>query len=94
MDTHLKNKGGFVLLASPLYIDKVLNIYKFYNIVMAATKRIPVSELVWKELSELKKPGQTFDQLLSEIVEREKKYRLIQDMKKIEEEEEFVELKF
>ena len=59
---------------------------------MTATKRIPVSEHVWKELSELKKPGQTFDQLLNEIVEREKKYRLMQDMKRIEEEEEFMEL--
>jgi len=60
---------------------------------MVATKRIPVSESVWRELSELKKPGQTFDQLLNEIVEREKKYRLMQDMKRIEEEGEFVELK-
>jgi predicted CopG family antitoxin len=59
---------------------------------MTATKRIPVSEPIWRELSELKQPGQTFDQLLSEIIEREKKYRLIQDMKRIEEEEEFVEL--
>ncbi|RLI79952.1 hypothetical protein DRP07_09635 [Archaeoglobales archaeon] len=59
---------------------------------MNATKRIPVSESVWKELSELKKPGQTFDELLSEIVEREKKYRLMQDMKRIEEEGEFEEL--
>jgi predicted CopG family antitoxin len=59
---------------------------------MAATKRIPVSENTWKKLSELKKTGQTFDKLLAEIVEREKKYRLMQDMKKIEEEEEFVEL--
>jgi len=60
---------------------------------MVATKRIPVSESVWRELSELKKLGQTFDQLLNEIVEREKKYRLMQDMKRIEEEGEFVELK-
>lgn len=60
---------------------------------MTATKRIPVSEMVWRELSELKQPGQTFDQLLSEIIEREKKYRLMEDMKRIEEEEEFMELK-
>lgn len=59
---------------------------------MAATKRIPVSEAVWKELSSLKKPGETFDHLLSEIIEKEKKNRLIRDMKKIEEEGEFVEL--
>ena len=59
---------------------------------MTATKRIPVSEEIWKELSGLKQAGQTFDQLLAEIIEREKKYRLRQDMKKIEAEDEFVEL--
>lgn len=59
---------------------------------MTTTKRIPVSESVWRRLSELKRPGQTFDQLLDEIIENEKKHRLLQDMKRIEEEEEFVEL--
>lgn len=59
---------------------------------MTNTKRIPVSESVWRRLSELKKPGQTFDQLLDEIIEKEKKYRLLQDMKRIEEEEGFKEL--
>ncbi|HUX99985.1 MAG TPA: hypothetical protein VMV49_10565 [Candidatus Deferrimicrobium sp.] len=72
--------------------EEALNIYNINNIVMAAIKRIPVSEEIWKELSGLKKPGQTFDQLLNEIIEREKKYRLRQEMKKIEAEEEFVEL--
>lgn len=59
---------------------------------MSTAKRIPVSESVWKRLSELKKPGQTFDQLLDDLIEREKKYRLLQDMKRIEEEEDFKEL--
>ncbi len=59
---------------------------------MTTNKRIPVSESVWKRLSELKKPGQTFDQLLDDLIEREKKYRLLQDMKRVEEEEEFTEL--
>jgi predicted CopG family antitoxin len=59
---------------------------------MTAIKRISISEEIWKELSELKKAGQTFDELLNEIIEREKKYRLQQDMKKIEATEEFVEL--
>ncbi|MDE4908867.1 hypothetical protein L0665_09640 [Methanogenium marinum] len=39
---------------------------------MTATKRIPVSEPVWTSLSELKKPGQTFDGLLAEIIGNEK----------------------
>lgn len=59
---------------------------------MTTNKRIPVSESVWRKLSELKKPGQTFDQLLDDLIEREKMHQLLQDMKRIEEEEEFVGL--
>lgn len=41
---------------------------------MAATKRIPVSEETWKELGKEKEPGQTWDELLEDlIVELEKK---------------------
>ena len=83
---------NLIFLHITSHCPQELNIYNIYNIVMTATKRIPVSEKIWRELSELKQPGQTFDQLLSEIIEREKKYRLIQDMKRIEGEEEFVEL--
>jgi len=61
---------------------------------MAATKRIPVSEGVWAEVSELKRPGQTFDDLLSHIVKQEKKRRFIEDMDRIEAEGDFVELNF
>ncbi len=57
-----------------------------------AVKRIPVSEEVWREISQLKEPGQTFDALLSTMVKREKKCRLLEDMKRIEEEDEFVDL--
>jgi len=60
--------------------------------VMSATKKIPVSEEVWKELQALKKPNQTFNDLLIELLDREKKRKLVRDMKKIEEEEEFVEM--
>ena len=57
-----------------------------------AVKRIPVSERVWREISRLKEPGQTFDSLLDAMVEREKKCRLLEDMKRIEDEDEFVDL--
>ena len=57
-----------------------------------AVKRIPVSEEIWREISQLKEPGQTFDELLAIMVEREKKCRLLEDMKRIEEEDEFVDL--
>ncbi|KDE54730.1 hypothetical protein [Methanoculleus sp. MH98A] len=61
---------------------------------MAATKRIPVSEGIWAEISELKRPGQTFDDLLSHMVEQEKKRRFIEDMDRIEAAGDFVELEF
>jgi predicted CopG family antitoxin len=61
---------------------------------MAATKRIPVSEEVWAEISELKYPGQTFDDLLSSMAEQEKKRRFIEDMDRIEANGDFVELDF
>ena len=59
---------------------------------MLATKRIPVTEAVWIELSELKSAGQTYSQLLEEMIEERKKARLFRDMEKIEKEGEFVEL--
>ena len=65
--------------------------YNPYNIAMLATKRIPVTETVWTELSELKRAGQTYSQLLEEMIEDKKKARLFRDMEKIEEEGEFVE---
>jgi len=61
---------------------------------MGATKRIPVTEKVWLEISELKRPGQTFDELLSDMAEHEKKNRLLSDMKRIEERGDFVEITF
>ncbi len=72
----------------------IVNIINTYNMCMAATKRIPVSEGVWAEISELKYPGQTFDDLLSSMAEQEKKRRFIEDMDRIEANGDFVELDF
>jgi predicted CopG family antitoxin len=58
---------------------------------MLATKRIPVSETVWIELSDLKAAGQTYSELLEEMIEDRKKARFFRDMERIEEEDEFVE---
>lgn len=58
---------------------------------MEANKRIPVTESVWIDLSSLKKAGQTYSQLLEEMIEERKKARLFRDMDKIEEEGDFVE---
>lgn len=58
---------------------------------MLATKRIPVTESVWVELSGLKKAGQTYSQLQEEMIEDKKKARFFRDMEKIEEEGDLVE---
>jgi hypothetical protein len=59
-----------------------------------ATKRIPVSSIVWSELSDLKPAGITYDTLLEGMIEREKKQRLVNDLKRIEARGKFVEMKW
>jgi predicted CopG family antitoxin len=59
---------------------------------MHATKRIPVTERMWQELSRLKKAGQTYSELLAELVEEHKKTCLFNEMRLIEERSDFVEL--
>ncbi|KAF5086188.1 hypothetical protein KHC33_12655 [Methanospirillum sp. J.3.6.1-F.2.7.3] len=61
---------------------------------MTAIKQIPVSQSVWDEIVELKESNQTFDDLLSHMVDLEKKNRLMEDMKKKEDEGEFVKMTF
>ena len=51
--------------------------------IMYANKRIPVREDTWKELSDIKEAGQTYDALLQELIELEKKARLMGDIKRI-----------
>ena len=58
-----------------------------------ADKRIPVTREVWEGLSDLKRPGETFANLLAEMIEHEKKRRLFLDMDRIEREGNFVELR-
>lgn len=59
---------------------------------MYATKRIPVTARIWEELSGLKRAGQTFDELLAELIAERKKARLFEEMRLIEEKGDFVEL--
>jgi len=59
---------------------------------MIASKRLAVTESVWAELSDLRRPGETFSQLLAEMIEREKKARLIEHLMQVAEEGDFVEL--
>lgn len=73
-------------------MSQVILLYNLYIIVMLATKRVAVTESVWAELSDLRRPGETFSQLLAEMIEREKKARLIAHLKLIADEGDFVEL--
>lgn len=57
-----------------------------------ADKRIPVTEERWEELHDLKRPGQTYDELLAELVEEHKKARLFRETDRIRQENEFVPL--
>jgi len=74
-----------------ILVGKDLSTYNPYNTIMLATKRIPVTEAVWVELSDLKAAGQTYSQLLEEMIEDRKKARFFRDMERIEKEGEFVE---
>ncbi len=60
--------------------------------VMNATKRIIVREDVWANLSGMREPGMTFSELIEEMIEHEKKWRLVEDIKRIQENEDLVEI--
>jgi predicted CopG family antitoxin len=61
---------------------KNIHTYNAYNMIMTAVKRIPVTEPVWKDLAEMRSAGQTYTDLLSEMIEDRKKRRLEEDVKK------------
>jgi len=55
------------------------------------TKRIPVEEKTWAQLSRLKEPGETYDDLLNRLMENEAGMRLSRELRNLEREETFVE---
>ena len=48
--------------------------------IVPEIKRIPVTESVWKDLSEMRSAGQTYTELLAEMIEERKKSRLEADV--------------
>ena len=50
---------------------------------MPADKRIAVSEERWKELGEMKKAGQTYDQLIKELIQKANRLELAEKAKKV-----------
>ena len=51
-----------------------------------------MAEPVWKDLAEMRAAGQTYTDLLSDMIEERKKSLLARDMKRIEKEGTFVPL--
>ncbi len=81
----------FIKMSQNFLKEKIYLLTIVTILFMLATKRIPVTEAVWVELSDLKAAGQTYSQLLEEMIEDRKKARFFRDMERIEEEGEFVE---
>ncbi len=50
---------------------------------MPADKRIAISEERWKELGEMKKAGQTYDQLIKELIQKANRLELAEKGKKV-----------
>jgi predicted CopG family antitoxin len=48
-----------------------------------ATKRIPVTEERWKELNELKQAGETYDDLLGELIQEHQRRQLVERAKEV-----------
>ncbi|WP_459193643.1 hypothetical protein [Halosimplex sp. J119] len=50
-----------------------------------ASKRIPVTEERWKELNELKEAGETYDDLLGELIQEHQRRQLAERAKEVRE---------
>jgi predicted CopG family antitoxin len=50
-----------------------------------ASKRIPVTEERWEELNELKRAGETYDDLLAELIQEHQRRQLAERAKKVRE---------
>ena len=60
---------------------KIIHTCSAYKIIISAVKRIPVTESVWKDLAEMRSAGQTYTDLLAEMIVEHKKRRLEEDIK-------------
>ena len=68
--------------STKIRLAKSIHTYNAYNTIMSAVKRIPVTEPVWKDLAEMRSAGQTYTDLLAEMIEDRKKRRLEEDVRK------------
>ena len=49
---------------------------------MVVDKRIPVSKQRWEELGDMKRAGQTYDELLEELIKKANRFDLAERMDK------------
>jgi hypothetical protein len=57
-----------------------------------ATKRIPVTPSTWRTVHQLRKPGQTYDDVINELIRRDSESRLIEESQRIRKRNKFVPL--
>ena len=74
-------EGEWILVRGTGHSAKSIHIYNTYNMIMAAVKRIPVTEPVWKDLAEMRAAGQTYTDLIAEMIEDRKRRRLEEDVR-------------
>ena len=60
--------------------------------VESANKRIPVTDEIWQALSNLKRPGQTYDRLLAEMIDIKQERDFLAHIEEIEKTAQFVSL--
>jgi predicted CopG family antitoxin len=52
---------------------------------LTKTKRIPVSVEIWKRLGKEKEAGETYDDLISKLLQAHNRLKLMKKMKQVEE---------
>lgn len=56
---------------------------------MGTSKRIPISEQHWEELGDMKRAGQSLDDVIGDLIEHHKKARLFREVREARENDEF-----
>jgi len=57
-----------------------------------ATKRIPVSPSTWETVHQLRKPGETYDDVIRNLIRMDSETRLIGEMERIRKRNKYVPL--
>lgn len=57
-----------------------------------ATKRIPVCPSTWETVHQLRKPGQTYDDVINELIRKNSENLLIEETKRIRKRNKYVSL--